>query len=334
MSSTALADTSQTSSPSKQAKPIESWRPMLRVVAWELRRFRASRLFWLQALGYFVFSLVMTWVMHSPENFGFGVVAPSSTSASQAERSAPLSGFVGATSARGLLHVLPLFLMVLVLFLPFVTVDGVTRDLQRRTHELILTTSLPSRSYVWGRYLVGLLMSLGLAVLMLLSLFGMGWLLHFTISRYPSPQLGSMLVLWIGIVLSATVLVSSIGFALGTLYPAKSTLIKVAIMAIWIFVAVASFGSGGQKPPSWAMNWDPTSGMTTNGLLNASSLNLGSLGKSITTEAQLQRALVAFENKLPSLAGWYGPHLLLAGLSLLLVLVAGLAFKRSREVLS
>ena len=37
---------------------------------------------------------------------------------------------------------------------------------------------------------------------------------------------------------------------------------------------------------------------------------------------------------MPDLSGWFAPHLLLAGLSLGLVLVAALAFKRSREMLS
>jgi len=37
---------------------------------------------------------------------------------------------------------------------------------------------------------------------------------------------------------------------------------------------------------------------------------------------------------MPDLAGWFAPHLLLAGCSLALVLVAALAFKRSRDVLN
>lgn len=328
MGSTALTGMSQ------QTEIAGPCRPMLRVMSWELRRFFASRLFWLQALGFFSFCLVMTWVMHAPESFGFGLVASAHGAASPGKGgAASLSGFVAGTSARGLLHALPLFLMVLVLFLPFIAVDGVTRDVHRRTHELILTTAVPSRAYVWGRYLISELMSLGLALLLLIAIYGMGWLLHFSIAGYPPPHIGSMLILWAGIVLSATILVTSIGFACGTLYPSKSTLIKVVIMAIWIFVAVASFGSGSQKPPAWAMNWDPTSGTTTNGLLNASSLNLGSLGQRLTSEAQLQHALLAFENRLPALSGWYGPHLLLAGLSLVLVVFTALAFKRSHEVL-
>jgi hypothetical protein len=37
---------------------------------------------------------------------------------------------------------------------------------------------------------------------------------------------------------------------------------------------------------------------------------------------------------MPDIAGWFAPHLLLAGCSLALVLVAALTFKRSRETLS
>ncbi len=44
--------------------------PLLaRVMAWELRRFCASRLFWVQALGFFGFSLFLTWALHAPVNF-------------------------------------------------------------------------------------------------------------------------------------------------------------------------------------------------------------------------------------------------------------------------
>jgi hypothetical protein len=37
---------------------------------------------------------------------------------------------------------------------------------------------------------------------------------------------------------------------------------------------------------------------------------------------------------MPDLAGWFAPHLLLAGASLVLVLVVAFAFKRSRDVLN
>jgi len=321
MTITALTGTGQ------QTQTIKRPHPLARVIAWELRRFRASRLFWFQALGLFGFLLLMTWALHAPDNF-------SSARVSNGGSGESLSGFVAGTSAGGLLRTLPTVLVVLALLLPFVTADGVTRDLSRRTHELLMTTALPSWAYVWGRYLAGLVMSLGLALLLLASILGMGWLLHLTVTDYPAPEIGTVLLLWVGMVVSATVLVSSFGFALSTLLPRLSTLVKVVIMVAWIVGAlVIPLGLGGDTtlPPAWYVNWDPTSGITARGLLPSYAINPG---PSITSEAQFQQFILTVENKMPDLAGWFAPHLLLAGASLVLVLVAALAFKRSRDVLS
>ena len=320
MTITALTGTGQ------QTQTIKRPHPLARVIAWELRRFRASRLFWFQALGLFGFLLLMTWALHAPDQIGAGV--------SVGGGGVSLNGFVAGTSAGGLLRTLPTVLVVLALLLPFVTADGVTRDLSRRTHELLMTTALPSWAYVWGRYLAGLVMSLGLALLLLASILGMGWLLHLTVTDYPAPEIGTVLLLWVSMVVSATILVSSFGFALSTLLPRLSTLVKVVIMVAWIVGAlVIPLGLGGNTtpPPSWYVNWDPTSGITALGLLPSYAINPG---PSITSEAQFQQFILTVENKMPDLSGWFAPHLLLAGLSLGLVLVAALAFKRSREMLS
>ena len=58
------------------------------------------------------------------------------------------------------------------------------------------------------------------------------------------------------------------------------------------------------------------------------------MGPAITSEAQLQQLILGIESKMPTLAGWFAPHLGLSGLGLVLVLVAALAFKRSRDVLN
>jgi ABC-type transport system involved in multi-copper enzyme maturation permease subunit len=295
--------------------------PLLNVLSWELRRFRASRLFWFQALGLFCFLLFLTWALHASQ--GYATVS----------NNVQITAFVAGTSTGGLLHTLPTVLLVLVLFLPFVTADGVRRDLSRRTHELLMATALPTWAYVWGRYLAGLLMSLGLALLLLASILGMGGLLHLTVADYPLPQTGAVLLLWVGMVFPATILVSSFGFALSTLLPRLSTLVKVVILVAWIVGAlVIPRGLGNTTPPpSWYVNWDPTSGITALGLLPAYAIHLGSW---ITSEAQLQQLILTIENKMPDPAGWFAPHLLLAGLGLVLVLVAAFAFKRSREVLN
>jgi len=303
----------------KLTRSIERPRPLTRVMTWEFRRFCASRLFWLQALGFFCFSLFVTWALHASE--GLATVS----------NNVQLSGFVAGTSAGGLLRTLPTVLVVLVLLLPFVTADGVTRDLNRRTHELLMTTALPTWAYVWGRYLAGLVMSLGLALLLLASILGMGGLLHLTVADYPLPQISAVLLLWVGMVVSATVLVSSFGFALGTLLPRRTTLVKIVILVGWIMGAVIlPRGLGKTTPPAWYVNWDPTSAITALGMLPQYSFDL----RAVTSAAQLQQLILTIENKMPDLAGWFAPHLLLAGFSLVLVLVAALAFKRSRDVLN
>jgi ABC-type transport system involved in multi-copper enzyme maturation permease subunit len=315
MNITALTSTDQ------QTRAIQRPRLLTRVMTWELRRFLASRLFWFQALGFWGFLLLIIWALHASGQIG--TVAGS----------VQLSAYVAGTSAGGLLRTLPTYLIILALLLPFITADGVTRDVNRRTHELLMTTALPTWAYVLGRYLASLIIGLGLALLLFASILGMGGLLHLTDSTYPLPQPDVVLLLWVGMVLSATILVSSVGFAMSTLWPRLSMLIKAVIMVGWLIGALViplSFRDA-TSLPGWYVDWDPTSGITALGLLSAYHIGLNS---SITNEAQLLQFILSVENKMPDLAGWFVPHLLLAGLSLGLVLVAALAFKRSCETLS
>src|SRR5258708_9885028 len=264
--------------------------PLTRVVTWELRRFLASRLFWFQALGFWWFLLLIVWALHASDQTG--TVAGS----------VQLSASVAGTSAGGLLRTLPTYLIILALLLPFITADGVTRDVNRRTHELLMTTALPTRTYVLGRYLAGLLIGLGLALLLFVSILSMGGLLHLTDSTYPLPQPNAVLLLWVGMVVSATILVSSVGFAMSTLWPRLSMLIKAVLMVGWLIGALVlplSFHDA-TSLPGWYVNWDPTSGITPLGLLPANQVGLN---HPITSEAQLPQFILPVENKMPTLAG-------------------------------
>ena len=49
-----------------------------------------------------------------------------------------------------------------------------------------------------------------------------------------------------------------------------------------------------------------------------------------TSQAQVQHILLTVENTVPDLGAWFVPHLVLAGLSLLLVVLAGFTFQRFR----
>jgi ABC-type transport system involved in multi-copper enzyme maturation permease subunit len=305
----------------RQTRAAEYPHPLARVMAWELRRFGANRMFWLQALAFFSLLLLITWATRAPDQFDFRINGGS------------INGFVAGTSALGLLHNLPTFLTLLVLLLPFIAADGVARDLQRRTYELIMTTALPIWAYVWGRYLVGLLMSLGLAVLMLAAILGMGLLLHLTVPEYPLPSINGAVLLWTGMVLPAVVLVTSLGFAIVTLLPRLSTLVKVVILVAWIVGSlIIPSGLRDQIPSGWIVNWDPTSAVTALGILPQYSFD--NVLRTATSEAQFQNAFMAMENKMPLVGGWFASHLLLAALSLMVVVLVPLAFKRSRDVLS
>lgn len=297
------------------------------VVAWEIRRLSASRVFWCQSLGLLGLLLLLTWALHAPSQIN-GARAVGGQQAKDA-----LNAFVAGTSPGGLLRILPTLLLVLVLMLPFVSADGVTRDVTRRTHELVATTSVPTWAYVWGRYLSALATSLGLALLLLLALIAVGEVLHLTIADYPAPVIGGTLLLWVGMVIPATVLVCSVGFALSTLAPRLSMLVKVVILVGWMVGALVIPLSMGDNPnpPTWYVDWDPTSGITAVGLLGPYAVHLG---PAITSEASLQQFVLSVENKLPTTAGWLIPHLLLTLPALALVLIASLGYRRRRDVLS
>jgi ABC-type transport system involved in multi-copper enzyme maturation permease subunit len=296
------------------------------VLTWELRRFRASRLFWLQALGFFFLTLFVTWFGRTPENFTVGI------------RNVSLNGFVAGTSAWGLFQTYPGYVLLLGMLLPFVNADGVSRDVHRRTHELLMSTPVPSWAYVWGRYLTGLVMSLGLAILMLAGILGMGFLLHLTLVDYPAPVIGTVLTLWGSMIVPATVLAGSISFAVGTLLPQQANLARIIVLVGWFIAVVILPTAQSTLPtkyslPTWYINWDPTSAATARYMLldhyqpTFEHLSLPS------TEAQFQHALLTIENSLPDISAWLVPHLFLAALGLVLVAVAAFTFRRFRGAL-
>jgi ABC-type transport system involved in multi-copper enzyme maturation permease subunit len=296
--------------------------PLLAVMGWEVRRYRASRLFLSQALVLFCFLMLLTWA-------GARFPIPNPLPAN-------VSAFIPGTSAWGLLATLPITQVLLVMLLPFITADGVARDLQRRTHELLMSTALPSWAYVWGRFVIGLLVSLGLAVLLLVATLGIGMALHLTTAGYPAPELGAVLVLWFGMVVLATVLVSSLGFAIVTLFPRLSATVKIVILVAWVAGAVVLPSliyrpSGPDALPSGYSAWDPTSAITASTLQQHYQFDFSPQNPLPATSAQLQQVVNTIANKTPDVSSWLAPHLIEAALSLVLVAVAALGFQRFRN---
>jgi ABC-type transport system involved in multi-copper enzyme maturation permease subunit len=307
----------------QQTQAINRPHPLLSVLVWELRRFCASRLFWIQALCFFCLALFFIWATQ-----------PSDHSHVTASNGTGFDVSAAGTSVWGLLLSLQAGILLLPgLLLPFVNADGVTRDLQRRTHELLMTTALPGWAYVWGRYLVGLLVSLGLALLLLFAILGMYLLLHLTVPTDPPPQIGAVLLLWVGMIVPATILLSSVSFALGTLFPRQTTLVKIAILLAWFIgvVILASAIDRSNAPAAWYSAWDPTSAATVNGLLIPYQPNLLSQLHTDTSATQAQHILLTVENSLPTIGTWFAPHLIEGCLSLLLVVLVAFTFQRFRN---
>jgi len=276
-------------------------RSLFRVITWELRCCQASRLFWIQVSVLSAGLLFPTWVLRASAFYGNDSVAE--------------------TSSAGLLLLLPLLL-------PFLTTDGVTRDQQRRT-RVLMVTALPTWTYIWGRYLAVLLISLGLALLLPISFLAMGVLLHLTTTAYPLPQMGVLPLLWVGIVVPAVILVNSSGFALSTLLPRFSLLIKTAMSGIWIAGALLlpRVVDDPTLLPTWYVSWDPTSEALAHGPLSLLPFSPGSLHM---TRGLMQHLLLVLErqSQTPDLVGWFVPHLLLGGLSLSQVITTALVFQR------
>lgn len=313
---------SSASSVSMEARTHASSRSvnqLFTVMRWELRRLASARSTWITPLLVFALACLVELALSTNTD-------PHTVSSAFGVRTFGVDWL----SPYGLFHTMPMFLgMILALFIPFLCTDAVARDLKRRTHELLMTTAIPSWAYVCGRYLVSLLMSLALACVMLLAIIAVALFLHqmqpATLSV--SPDLWRLTILWAALFLPAVLILSSISFALGTLWPRLGLPIKVAILLIWflnepiisrLHVANAA--------------WDPTSQLV------AQAQSTGQMVAQFVQQTQQVNNPVFFarwyalEQQLPDMSSWMVPHLVWIGFGLAWVILATLAFHRFRDL--
>jgi hypothetical protein len=295
---------------------------LLAVFCWELRRGLASHANQFTAVGAFGICLLIVWG-NAVVGGIYQLPAPHGT----------LRFTIPYTSVWGLATTLPESPGIIFgLFFPFICTDGVARDLTRRTHELLMTTPLSSSAYIWGRYLASLLLSFCLACLFLVSIIVATVLLHVKhADSYPPLVLPSVIAIWALIVLPPAVLLSGFSFALGTLLPRRSNLVKVGVLLSWL-VGGESLEVFLLRPanPSWQALWDPTS-IAPEILLNRQ------LYKTLSTHAQdmgvqaFLRYVRAYQQTMPDLRSWVGPHLAWAALGVAAVVGVSLSFRRFRN---
>src|SRR5262249_4230843 len=137
-------------------------------------------------------------------------------------------------------------------------------------------TPLPTWAYISGRYLANILLCLGLAVLLLLAICVTALAQHaLQPSIHAAPDLPGTVAVWAIIVLPPTIVLGSFSFALGTLWPRRSNVIKLGVLLTWFATGVMlphymQYLVQQQAPKDkfalpWYVayvRWDPTSSAT------------------------------------------------------------------------
>jgi ABC-type transport system involved in multi-copper enzyme maturation permease subunit len=321
--------------------------PLLTVLRWELRRLLASRstkvMVGLLVVVYFL--LLGFSLQHDTVSIAANVLSPDGTSSQQV-----VYFNMSRNTPWGFADVFPITLLEFVLFLPFVTADGVSLDLSRRTHEILMATSLPSRAYVWGRYLAAMLIALGMACVYLLALLVLSVAFHLTQpDSYPAIDLPSTLAIWAVVVLPPTLLVGSLCFAFGLLLPRQSNLVKAGAIFAWFALGLilqaftfelvrndTGFARG--NPPAWWTTyetWQPAS--TDAGHLFAEQFLHrieALLGTAPLSESAILQQARALSSQLPDLGSFTLAHLVWVVVGLVAVAASSLTFRRFRNVLA
>jgi hypothetical protein len=198
-----------------------------------------------------------------------------------------------------------------------------------------MTTAIPSWAYVWGRFLSTLLLSLGVACLVLVAIVaqaGVGHLIQPDV--YLAPDLPGFTAQWTLIVLAPTILLSGIGFALGTVAPQSSTIIMLTVMLGWFVGGQILRWHAVAGVDAQQAAWDPTSeslayAQTTQTFLR----DLASQTRTLSDQAFLAY-LHAVEQHPPDMHLWIMPHLVWALVGIATVVLASLVFCRFRNALT
>lgn len=322
-----------------KAAEIRHPNPLLSVAGWELRRMYVSRAGWVMAgLVFLLFALLVFSQQRAHDlTFGWG-----SGSSAGYDPNNMIHVTITGTSGWGMVQTVPrLLLLVLGLFIPFVTADLVARDLKSRTHGVIMAAPVPTWAYVWGRYMAGLVLSLALAFLMLGATVVVGVLFQ-VVRGDPPPSFTPIVLIWVVAVLPAIVFLSGVSFTLGTLLPRHANFVKIAVLTGWFLSSLTLLfaGGGATEGGSKYISWDPTATAMS---LDVEAQYNGRFGEMLdfrgatqpVTEAVRERATnIArqVEGEIPDVWPWVLPRLEYAGLGILAVVLAAVRFQRFRNL--
>ncbi|MEO8288269.1 MAG: ABC transporter permease subunit [Chloroflexota bacterium] len=322
-----VAGAAATDRPLRAVMPAPS--PVSSVVVWELRRIASSRSMWLLVGVAFLFFALITLLLKDSQSLVYG--EPQSVDGAMAR---PDTIRVSGTSAWGMSITIPKYLLLVFgMLLPFVAVDGVARDFKRRTHEIVMAARIPTWAYVVGRYMAVLVIALGLALVMLAAVLLAGFALHLW-AGYPPPSTSAILALWAVAVLPAAVLLSGLGFALGTLLTRHANSIKAVLLVGWVlcqFTGALWEDSAGQG--AYALV-DPAAVMMSQSIQGPYAVAFfRSVGEVIEagkpmSKQQAEGIVRDVEQKTPDLWPWILPRSVYAATGLAAVAFAAARFRR------
>ncbi|HST03325.1 MAG TPA: hypothetical protein VLQ48_01165 [Chloroflexia bacterium] len=329
----------EVNTPTVLAGQVNRLHTLLVVSSWELHRLLSARSTRLTTLALILLLAGIMWLRKEVTVIAYFVP--------EEERV-----YVHGGSAWGMVYSMPLLVLVFGIIVPFLSADGVARDLKQRTHELLMSTAIPSWAYVWGRFLAVLVLDLLLATLLLATTLLIGVVFALAMG-HPFPNIAATFFLWVVAVLPAILLISGLSFGIGTLFPRYSGLGKVLIVVAWFLVSYEGLLVRGDETSS--VYWDPTSRAMIGALgevyqrelfngIDTVPVGSGGGGQQqvlvpatqFTQEEkvrELRLRILDVEQHMPDLWPWAGPHLVLAMIGLGGTAIAVARFRRFSDVL-
>jgi ABC-type transport system involved in multi-copper enzyme maturation permease subunit len=286
--------------------------PLLAVFSWELTHLLRDHRTWLLAAGVVVITTLVVWQMK------VAALLLSDLTLTRAN--------VSVNSPWGLLLVLPSPLLYLFgALVPFIFTSQLSRELKLRTHELVMSCAMPGWAFVAGRYLAGLVVSLGMAVLLLISLLATGLALQVWEAQ-PAPLIGPALALWAVIILPALFLVAGLSAGLAAWQPRWAGLIRVMLLLLW-FIAPLFIRLPAYSTP-WYTAWDPTATLMPQAFDREYRDTYYSTTRFVLDNAAVQQTARRVAQKMPDLWPWLLPQVFFSVLGLGLAGLAAWRFKR------
>lgn len=203
----------------------------------------------------------------------------------------------------------------------------VVEDLDLRAHPLVLSTQVSNHAYVWGRFLAGCVLLVGLSLVAQIGTVGAHLALALSAPEaFDAPPWLAYGLAWIFNAPIHTVFVAAGAFALATPQPRMARAIVIGLVLAWWMISVG--GLTGMVPPA-AAAWLPIPREIATMLYGYYQARyLEALGATTNPQEALQIAR-AVGRSLPDLRPWLG-QLLYPPAALALVEVTARSFDRFR----